>query len=272
MSDWDFIFELLSSCLEFIVDIAISDGVKALFEEHFSSSSFNFLNEELFLEEVFVLSGGLAPLLPGFELDNLMIRLRVENGKLHGQENLLFEPHLCDELTHIVISIFETLSFGMCQPHNESLSLVGLHPSLHNLEQEFLLALSPEADISPVANESSHCSSLFALSESSKDIQTIHLESMASFSPKVSFSPGVEELGLDFLVGIESNQVLVFVVLMHEVHGMPIPFSETVSLSLRGVFLHDLDEFSNSFLKIVHILGTVFDFLDGIFGSHIECL
>ena len=102
----------------------------------------------------------------------------------------------------------------------------------------------------------------------------LQMELVTCFAPdRVHETSGYVSVFLQhLLVCIESNKVLIFVVLMNEVHSMPIPFSKTVSLSLCGVFLHDLDEFSNSFLKILHILGTVFDFLDGIFGSHIECL
>ena len=120
-----------------------------------------------------------------------------------------------------------------------------------------------------MADKSSHCPVFFALSESSKHVKSIHLEPMASFFPKICLSPGIEELGLHLLVGIKSNEVLILIVFMYEIHGMSIPFSETTSLSLRSVFLHDLYEFCDSFFEILHIFGTEFDFLDSVLGSHI---
>ena len=184
----------------------------------------------------------------------------------------MFEPHLGDKLAHAIISIFEPLSLGMGQPHDKGLALVGLHPPLHNLEEEFLLAFSPEAAVSPVADESAHGSSLLALSESPEHIQSIHLESMASLSSEIGLSPSVEKLGLDFLIGIEPHKVLVLIVLMNEVHGMSIPLSETVSLPLSGVFLHNFDELSNSFLQVFHVFGAVFNLLDRIFSSFVQSL
>ena len=69
---------------------------------------------------------------------------------------------------------------------------------------------------------------------------------MAALSLEVGLSPLVEELCLDLLVDIESNQVLVLVVFMHKVHGMSVPFSQRVPLSLGGVVPHHFDELVNS--------------------------
>ena len=73
LSDWDLVFELLSCCLEFIIDIGVSNAVKAFFQEHLSSCPFDFLNKKLLLKEILILTRILAPLLPGFELDDLVI-------------------------------------------------------------------------------------------------------------------------------------------------------------------------------------------------------
>lgn len=69
---------------------------------------------------------------------------------------------------------------------------------------------------------------------------------MAALSLEVGLSPLIEELCLDLLVDIESNQVLVLVVFMHEVHGVSVPLSQRVSLPLGGVIPHHFDELVNS--------------------------
>jgi hypothetical protein len=137
----------------------------------------------------------------------------------------LLEPHGGDQFTHFIVSVFQHLSLGMCKPHNEGLPLVGFLLSLHDHQQEVLLALSPKANISPVANVTPHSSGLFALSEPSQNVQSIHFVSVVSLSLKVSFPPSVEELGLDLLVDVEPDKVLVFVIFMNEIHSMSIPFS-----------------------------------------------
>lgn len=76
-----------------------------------------------------------------------------------------------------------------------------------------------------MANVTPHGPSLFALSEPSEDVESIHFVSMVALSQQVSLPPRVEELGLDFLVDVEPHKILVFVVFMNEIHSMSIPFS-----------------------------------------------
>jgi len=123
-----------------------------------------------------------------------------------------------------------------------------------------------------VANVSPEDPGLLGLGKSSQHIETIHLQAMASFSLQVGSAPLVEELGLDLLIRVESDQVLVLVVFMHEVHCVPVPSSEGVSLSLGGVVTHHLDEFVDAFLEVFHVFGTILYFLKGILCSHVKCL
>ena len=157
----------------------------------------------------------------------------------------------------------------MRKPHNEGLSRLHLLLPLRDVEQELLLRIFPQADISPVANVSPEDPGLLGLGKSSQHIETIHLQTVASFSLQVGSAPLVEELGLDLLIYVESDQVLVLVVFMHEVHCVPVPSSEGVSLSLGGVVTHHLDEFVDAFLEVFHVFGTILYFLKGILCSHV---
>jgi hypothetical protein len=112
----------------------------------------------------------------------------------------------------------------MCKPHHESLPLVCLLLPLHNHEYEVLLALSPKANVSPMANVTPHCPGFFALSEPSQDVESIHLMSVTSLPLEISFPPSVEKLCFDLLVDVEPDKILVFVIFMDEIHSMSIPF------------------------------------------------
>lgn len=76
-----------------------------------------------------------------------------------------------------------------------------------------------------MADVSSLLSGLLSLGESPKDIETVHFQAMAALSLEVGLTPLVEELGLDLLINIKPYKVLIFIVFMHEVHGMSIPSS-----------------------------------------------
>ena len=123
-----------------------------------------------------------------------------------------------------------------------------------------------------MADVSSKDSCFFGFSEPSKDVESVHLETMASFSLQEGSSPLVEELGFDLSVHVKPDQVLVLVILVNEIHSISIPSSKGVSFSLSCVISHNLDKLMDSFLQILHVLGTIFDFLQSIFGSHVECL
>ena len=120
-----------------------------------------------------------------------------------------------------------------------------------------------------MANVSPQDPGLLGLSEPSQHIKTIHLQTVASFSLQIGSAPLVEELGLDLLIYVESDQVLVFVVFMHEVHRVPVPSPQGVSLSLGGVVTHHLNEFVDTFLEVFHVFGTILYFLKGILCSHV---
>ena len=94
MSDRNLVLKLLPGSLELIVDIAVSDGVKDPLEEHFGSCAFDLLNHQLFLLEVLLVTRGLAPAFPGFELYDFVLSLGVHDSEFHTKENLLFEPHV----------------------------------------------------------------------------------------------------------------------------------------------------------------------------------
>lgn len=95
---------------------------------------------------------------------------------------------------------------------------------------------------------------------------------MAALPLKISLAPLVEELCLNLLIYIESNKILILIILVHEVHGMSIPSSERISFSLSGVVSHDLRKFVNLLLEVFHVFGAVLDFLDGVFGPHVQGL
>lgn len=95
---------------------------------------------------------------------------------------------------------------------------------------------------------------------------------MASFTLEISFSPLVEELSFDLLIHVESDEVLVLIVFMYKIHGMSIPFSERIPFSLNSIISHHLHKLMDSFLKVFHILRTIFDLLDSVFSSLIKGL
>lgn len=123
-----------------------------------------------------------------------------------------------------------------------------------------------------MTNISSLLSRLLALCKPSEDIETIHFQAVAALSLEISLAPLVEELGLNFLIYVKSYKVLILIVFVHEVHRVTIPSSERIPFSLSGVISHDLRKFVNLFLEIFHVFGAVLDFLDSIFGPHVESL
>lgn len=122
------------------------------------------------------------------------------------------------------------------------------------------------ADVSP------EYSSFFRLGKSPEHIESIHLKTITSLSLQISSSPLVKELSFNLLVYIKSDQVLILVILMDEIHGVSVPSSQRVSLSFGRVVSHYLDKLLDSFLQVLHVFGTVFDFLKGILCSHVEGL
>jgi hypothetical protein len=143
---------------------------------------------------------------------------------------------------------------------------------LHYGEHEILLRFFLEANIPPMTDISSQSSGFFAFREASKHIESIHFQPMAALSLEIGLPPLIEELCLDLLVDIESNQVLILVVFMHEVHSMSVPLPQRVSLSFSRVVPHHLNKLMNSFFKIFHIPGTILYFLDGVLCSLIQSL
>jgi hypothetical protein len=137
----------------------------------------------------------------------------------------LLEPHRGDQITHFIVSVLQHLSLRMCKPHHEGLPLVCLLLPLHDHEDEVLLTLSPKANVSPMANVTPSSPCFLALSEPSQYVQSIHLVPVVSLSLEVSFPPSVEELSFNLLVHVEPHKILVFVIFVHEIHSMSIPFS-----------------------------------------------
>ena len=160
----------------------------------------------------------------------------------------------------------------MGEPHNEGLSCLHLLLPLHDGEHELLLGIFSQADISPVTNVSPHDPRLLGLGKSPEHVEAIHLQAMASLSLEIGPSPLIEELGLDLLIDIKPDQVLVLVVLMHEVHCVSVPPSEGVSLSLCSVITHHLHELLDALFEVFHVFGAVLDFLKGVLSSHVKCL
>lgn len=95
---------------------------------------------------------------------------------------------------------------------------------------------------------------------------------MIAFTLQVCLPPLVEELSLDLLVHVVTDQVLVLVVLVHEVHRVAVPFAKSCPSPLRIIVFFDFYELSNSLFKLDHVFGAVFDLLNGVFGSHIKSL
>jgi hypothetical protein len=84
-----------------------------------------------------------------------MICLRIHHLELHGQEHLLLEPHIGNELAHVIISLLKSLPFGVSQPHHKCLPGVHFLLSLHYGEHEILLRFLFEANVPPMADVSS---------------------------------------------------------------------------------------------------------------------
>ena len=105
LSGFDFVFKLHPCHFKLFIDFVEPDEIKTSFHKHPSSCAFNLLHQELFLLEVFSISRVLTPTFPSFELDDLSISLRVHYCQLHRQEDLLLEPHVGDQVTHLIITL-----------------------------------------------------------------------------------------------------------------------------------------------------------------------
>ena len=95
---------------------------------------------------------------------------------------------------------------------------------------------------------------------------------MIPFFVEESASPLVEELSSDLLVDIVSDKVLIFVIFMHEIHGISVPSPQRVPGSLSLIVVHDFNEFHYSFFKVGHLISTTLDFLEGILGTSVQSL
>ena len=95
---------------------------------------------------------------------------------------------------------------------------------------------------------------------------------MVAFSLEIGFPPFVEELSFYFLVDVISNQVLVLVVFVYEIHSLSIPFSQSCPSALSVIVFFDFYKLSYAFLELYHILCTILDLLNGIFCAHIQSL
>lgn len=159
---WYLIFKLLPGGFKLVIDVAVSDRIKDSLQQHLSSCSFNLLYQQFLLGKVLLVSRVFAPALPCLELDYFVVSLSIHNLEFHGQEHLLLEPHIGDELTHMLISLLKSLSLCVRQPHDKGLSSVCLLLSLHDSEHEILLGFFPQANISPVTNIPTKSSCFFA--------------------------------------------------------------------------------------------------------------
>ena len=95
---------------------------------------------------------------------------------------------------------------------------------------------------------------------------------MASFTLKIGFAPLVEELSFDLLVHVESDEILVLIVFMYEIHGMSIPFPKRTPFPFNSIISHHLHKLMNSLLQIFHILRAILDLLYSMFSSLIKGL
>ena len=123
-----------------------------------------------------------------------------------------------------------------------------------------------------MANEAPHQPGLLSLGVPSQNVDCVNLLSMILLSLEEGLSPSVEELSPDLPVDVESDQILVLVVLMHEIHGISVPSPEPVPLPLHHIALHGLDKLINSLLQVLHLGRAVSDLLQGVLGSHVEGL
>jgi hypothetical protein len=94
-----------------------------------------------------------------------------------------------------------------------------------------------------MANVPSQSARLSAIGPSPKYVQPVHSETVVSFSIEVSTTPLVKELGSDLLVDVVPDKVLIFIIFMHEIHGISVPFSKGVPCSFSLIIIHDLNEF-----------------------------
>jgi hypothetical protein len=56
LSNWNLVLQFLAGRLEFVIDIAVTDGVKDSLKQHLCTSSFNLFDQKLFLGKVFVIT------------------------------------------------------------------------------------------------------------------------------------------------------------------------------------------------------------------------
>ena len=86
-----------------------------------------------------------------------------------------------------------------------------------------MLSLPTQTHVPPMANVPSERPSLLTIGPPPQDVEAIHSQTMIPFSVEESASPLVEELSSDLFIDIVSDEVLIFVIFMHEIHGISVP-------------------------------------------------
>lgn len=135
-----------------------------------------------------------------------------------------------------------------------------------------MLSLPAEASVPPVADCPPESASLTPIRPPPQDVEAVHSEPMISLPIEESASPLVEELGPNFLVDVVPHKILIFIILVNEIHSISVPLSEGVSLTLSLVVVHDLDKLHDPLLEVAHLVGAALDLLESVLGTTIEGL
>jgi hypothetical protein len=124
-----------------------------------------------------------------------------------------------------------------------------------------MLSLPTEAHVSPMADVAPESTSFFAVGPSSQHIEPIHSQTMVSFFIEECTTPLVEELSSNLFIDVVPDKILIFIILMNEVHSVSVPLPQGVPLSFSLIVIHHFYKLHDSSLKITHLIRTRFNFL-----------
>lgn len=142
----------------------------------------------------------------------------------------------------------------MTKPHDEGTSGVKFLLSIHQEGNVLVLPLPAEAHVSPVADVAPEGAGFFAVGPPSEDIEPIHSQTMIPLFVEECTTPLVKELSSNLFVDVVSHKILIFIILVNEVHSISVPLSQGVPLSFSLIVVHDLHKLQNPSLEITHLI------------------
>ena len=101
---WNFIIQNVPCFLKFGLNVSESNTVPNFLHEALSADSLNLIDQDLFLCEVFLFTGGFTPIFPCCKLDTRGFSFLLLAGMLQAKKNSLFEPSISNNIRNSLIS------------------------------------------------------------------------------------------------------------------------------------------------------------------------